>query len=102
MGQTMNHRAAGVTWGFLPSLVVVLTLPLSAATGWPAQSIGNVVFGVTVITMTAWVITMESVAWRWLPVGFALGLGCIVAVSAVFPKLLLPNVPFAGGLSRQP
>ena len=98
----MMHLAAGVAWGLLPSLVVVLTLPLSAVTGWPVQSVGDLIFGVIVISMTVWATTTQCIAWRWVPIGFALGLVCAVAVSAVFPHLLLPNVPFQVGLDREP
>lgn len=98
----MMRRTAGLAWGWLPSSVIVLTLPLSAVTGWSVQSIGDVVLGAIVITMTVWAVTTKTIAWRWVPAGFALGLVCTVAVSAVFPKLLLPHVPFRVGLDRLP
>lgn len=50
----MMRRTAGLAWGWLPSSVVVPSVPLSAVTGWSVQSIGDVVLGAIVITMTVW------------------------------------------------
>lgn len=95
-------RVAAVAWGFLPMSVLVLTLPVSAVTGWPVQSVGNLVLAGTVAAMTLWAYATPRIAWRWMPMGLALGFLCAVAVSAVFTELLLANVLFQDGLRRVP
>lgn len=98
----MMDRIAAVAWGFLPASVVILTLPVSAVTGWPVQRVGNLVLAGTVAAALLWACTTPQIAWRWIPVGLALGLLCAVAVSAAFPELLLTNVPFQDGIRRVP
>ncbi|MEQ1867533.1 MAG: hypothetical protein ABL996_23125 [Micropepsaceae bacterium] len=75
---------------------------MSAVTGWPVQAVGNLVLAGTVAAMTLCAYATPRIAWRWMPMGLALGFLSAVAVSAVFPELLLTNVPFQDGIRRVP
>ena len=98
----MKTSASAVARGFIPSSALVLTLPVSAVTGWPVQAVGNLVLAGTVAATLLWACTTRQIAWRWMPVGLALGLLCAVAVSAVFSELLLASVPIHDGIRRVP